>query len=110
VKHSAVDYYQKESHVFWSTQSYETDNTLCQMTLRMNQMKNTILFLIMLLCLSMSGCSDQRAKELYDTATLEERQASLDHARQLYKEIISKYPQTKYATEARKRLDALENK
>ena len=56
------------------------------------------------------GCSDHRAEELFDTAQLEERQNSLDHARQLYLEVMDKYPDSPYAQEARKRLEALSGK
>jgi TolA-binding protein len=59
------------------------------------------------LALTLCACGD-RAKELYDTAQLEERQYNADHARQLYGEILQKYPDSPYATQARERLAELE--
>lgn len=54
-----------------------------------------------------TACSDRHAEELFDTARLEERQNSPDHARQLYRELIEKYPDSTWAEEARNRLEGL---
>ncbi len=59
------------------------------------------------LVLALFGCGDQ-AKELFDTAQLEERQYNAPHARQLYQEIIDTYPDSPYAVQARERLGALD--
>ncbi len=58
------------------------------------------------LALLLLGCSD-RAKELYETAQFEERQFNAEHAGKLYQEILSKYPDSPYAAQARERLEAL---
>lgn len=71
-------------------------------------MKRFILAVVLALAVLFgTACSDQRARELFDTARLEERQNSLEHARQLYRELIDKYPDSTYAQEARDRLEAL---
>ncbi|MDY0269401.1 hypothetical protein [Trichloromonas sp.] len=66
------------------------------------------LFLAGCLALLLCACGD-RAKDLYDTAQLEERQYNAEHARQLYGEILQKYPDSPYAAQARERLAELEN-
>ena len=71
-------------------------------------MKRFILVLVMIAALSIAGCSGSNAKELFETAQLEELQNNRDHAIKLYREIIEKDPESEYAGKARKRLDALE--
>jgi len=58
-----------------------------------------------------TACSsaDERAHELYSIAELEEQQRNLEHATQLYKEIIEKYPHTPFADQAKARLQELGN-
>jgi len=73
-------------------------------------MKRTILVLMMALTLAFSGCSEKKAKELFETAQLEELQKNQEHAKQLYEEIINKYPKTDYAKKADKRLSVLKHK
>ena len=58
--------------------------------------------------LAVSGCSDKRAQELFETAELEELQNNQDHARQLYQEIVKKYPDSEHAKNAEERLSALQ--
>jgi TolA-binding protein len=70
-------------------------------------MKRFFTTLIILLSVVMSGCSGDKAKELMDTAILEEKQHNSDHARQLYQEIIQKYPDSAVAKDAQKRLSDL---
>lgn len=53
------------------------------------------------------GCSGDSPRALFETAQLEEKQNSLDHARQLYREIIEKYPDSEVAAAAGARLHAL---
>jgi TolA-binding protein len=55
------------------------------------------------------ACSsaDERAHELYSIAELEEQQRNLEHATQLYQEIIEKYPHTPFADQAKARLQEL---
>ena len=47
------------------------------------------------------------AAELYKTAQFEEQQHNPEHARELYQEIVAKYPDAPEATKARERLQAL---
>jgi TolA-binding protein len=53
------------------------------------------------------ACSDDKAKELLETAELEERQMNLPHAKQLYEEVLHLYPSSKEADTARARLARL---
>ena len=56
----------------------------------------------------MSACSgEKKAAELYEIATFEELQTNTSHARQLYEEIIEKYPDTETALKARQALERL---
>ena len=70
-------------------------------------MKRFILSLMILFSVAVSGCSGDNAKALMDTALLEEKQHNPDHARQLYQEIIQKYPDSAIAKDAQKRLSDL---
>lgn len=70
-------------------------------------MKRVILSMMILLSVSVSGCTGDKAKELMDTAILEEKQHNSDHARQLYQEIIQKYPDSSVAKDAQRRLSEL---
>ena len=72
-------------------------------------MKLFILSLMILFSVSVSGCSGDKAKDLMDTALLEEKQHNPDHAKQLYREIIQKYPESPFAGDAKKRLSDLKN-
>jgi hypothetical protein len=55
----------------------------------------------------LGGCGGDRSKELFDTAQFEEKQNNREHARQLYQEIVAKYPQSPLAKQAAERLAAL---
>ena len=57
-----------------------------------------------------TACSGKKAKEMYETAQFEELQKNYVHARQLYREIIKKYPESEYSKKASDRLDALKGK
>ena len=70
-------------------------------------MKCRILLLLLGLVLALSCCSGNNAKELFDTAKLEELQFNPDHATKLYQEIVNKYPESEYAEKAKERLAAL---
>jgi TolA-binding protein len=63
--------------------------------------------LLIILATALSGCSGNGAKELFDTAKLEELQDNHEHARQLYQEIIDNYPESQYANRANERLSEL---
>ena len=61
----------------------------------------------LLLCLVFTGCSGDKAKQLLETAELEERQMNVPHAKQLYEELIRLYPSSPEAQTARERLAKL---
>jgi TolA-binding protein len=64
-------------------------------------------FLVPFLLLLLVGCGDQ-AKDLFDTAQLEEKQNNRPHATKLYRQIIEEYPNSPYANQAKSRLAELE--
>ncbi len=53
----------------------------------------------------LSACSADQAKDLFETAQFEELQNNREHAEQLYKEIVSKYPESPYSRKAEERLE-----
>jgi TolA-binding protein len=55
----------------------------------------------------LTGCSGDKAKELLETAELEERQMNKPHAKQLYEEVIRFYPSSREAQTALERLAKL---
>ncbi len=63
-----------------------------------------ITMILLLVMLTMAGCTGDKGKELYETARFEEQQHNRDHAVQLYREIVKKYPGSDYAEKAGKRL------
>ncbi len=56
-----------------------------------------------------SGCSNDGAKveELFETAQFEELQKNQENARELYEDIMQKYPDTTFAQKAKIRLAKL---
>ena len=69
-------------------------------------MKRLVLMGMVILGL-LGGCAGDKGKELYETAQFEEKQHNLDHAKKLYQEIVSKYPDSPLAKQAQERLNAL---
>lgn len=63
----------------------------------------------MMLALVLAACGGG-AQSLLETAQLEEVQNNPEHATQLYREIVTKYPGTPEAVQAADRLRALEAK
>ena len=55
----------------------------------------------------LAACGGSGAKELLDTAEFEELQKNPAHARELYEEIVRKYPDSSEAKVAAERLRAL---
>ena len=72
----------------------------------------TRLLLTVLLALLPLACtaSDRAGQDSFELAQFEERQGNADHARQLYQEILSRYPQSEWAQKAKGRLEALPSK
>ena len=66
--------------------------------------KLIIPFLLVIFIITFSSCSGNQAEELFKTAQFEELQNNRDHARQLYGEILKKYPESEYAKKAEDRL------
>ncbi|MBF0566985.1 MAG: hypothetical protein HQK89_17305 [Nitrospirae bacterium] len=73
-------------------------------------MRALVVALALILVVLLPSCAGNKDNELFDTAKFEELQKNPDHARQLYEEIIVKYPNSKYAGMARERLRELEPK
>ncbi len=67
-------------------------------------MKRFCASILIMLALFVSGCSSDKAAELYDTAQFEEKQNNPDHASKLYEEILKKYPDSTFAKKAEERL------
>jgi TolA-binding protein len=59
------------------------------------------------LMLLVAACGGGGAKEMMDTAQFEELQRNTTHARELYEEVVRKYPGTPEASKAAERLKAL---
>ena len=71
-------------------------------------MNRLVLILVLSLCSAMlNGCSGEKGQELYDTAQFEEKQHNNEHARQLYEELVKKYPGTGFAIKGMERLQAI---
>jgi len=63
-------------------------------------------WLSLFVCAVLAGCGGG-ARELLDTARLEEVQNNPTHARELYEELVRRYPETPEARTAGERLRAL---
>ena len=72
-------------------------------------MKRLVLIGMILMGL-LGACSGDKGKELFETAQFEEKQNNREHARQLYQEIVDKYPRSPLAKQAEERLAALAGK
>ncbi|MFZ5998828.1 MAG: outer membrane protein assembly factor BamD [Nitrospirota bacterium] len=70
-------------------------------------MKSALFIVMLLITFVFSGCAGDKAAELFETAKFEEVQNNKEHAKQLYEEIIKKYPDSEYAKQAEKRLAEL---
>ncbi len=70
-------------------------------------MRKPAALVAVLLAALASGCSRTGAAELLETAQFEELQTNVPHARQLYQEILDRYPSSLEAAKARERLTAL---
>ena len=66
-----------------------------------------IIVISVIVILAFSSCSGKKAEEIYETAQFEELQRNYPHARQLYQEIIEKYPESDFSKRASERLKAL---
>ncbi len=73
-------------------------------------MKQLFLILVLVSALVLSACTGDGGKELYETAKFEEVQNNREHARELYEEIVKKYPGGDYARKAEERLKELKER
>ena len=73
-------------------------------------MKRVFLICIIVMAMAFTSCSGSKAEEIYETAQFEELQKNYVHARQLYEEIIKKYPKSEYSKKSSDRLSALKGK
>jgi len=64
-------------------------------------------FFLILIFINFSGCSEHRAEELYETGQFEELQTNYTHARQLYAEVMERYPDSPAAVKSAQRLAEL---
>ena len=55
----------------------------------------------------LTACGEHGGKDLFETAQFEEKQNNVPHAKELYQEILTKYPQSEYARKAEARLQRL---
>jgi TolA-binding protein len=62
---------------------------------------------VAVLCLIVVTACGDKPKDLLETAEFEERQMNVPHAKQLYEELIRRYPSSQEADKARARLAAL---
>jgi outer membrane protein assembly factor BamD (BamD/ComL family) len=64
---------------------------------------------VVLMCcvIVLAGCAGDKGKELFETAQFEEKQHNPEHARQLYGELVKKYPDSEFARQAKERLAEL---
>lgn len=70
-------------------------------------MNRTSTWLFFMLLLTGSACGPDQAAQLLETAQLEERQHNTPHAKELYEDIIHRYPDSPAARTARTRLTEL---
>lgn len=69
-----------------------------------------IIVIGMVLTTLLGACSGDKSSELFETAQFEEKQSNKEHARKLYQEILTKYPNSAAAKQAEERLAALSGK
>lgn len=74
-------------------------------------MKSLLINVLLLLTL-LAGCTsgEKKSTELLETARFEEKQNNLEHATQLYHEILKKYPTSSAAKDAAARVSELKQR
>ncbi len=73
-------------------------------------MKKIIIIVVLILAVTVCSCTENKAKELFETAQFEELQNNQEHAVKLYEEILQKYPESEHAKKAIERLSQLKKK
>jgi outer membrane protein assembly factor BamD (BamD/ComL family) len=74
----------------------------------MKIMRPVVILLLIFMLPVVIACTGGDAEELFKTAEFEELQNNTEHARQLYEEIIKKYPESEYARKASSRLSEMD--
>jgi TolA-binding protein len=79
------------------------------MTQRIASMISPLAF-VLLLVVSPAACTsaERAAQETYELAQFEQKQGNAEHARELYQDIVTKYPDTSWAEKARAGLSELQ--
>lgn len=67
-------------------------------------MKSIFFSLILVVAVGLISCSADKAVELFETAQFEELQNNNEHARQIYEDLINKYPKSDSAKKAKEKL------
>lgn len=70
-------------------------------------MKRLFFIIIMAAAIVLNSCGGDSPKSMFETAQFEELQNNQKHAKELYEEIVSKYPKTEYAQKSKERLEKL---
>lgn len=70
-------------------------------------MKAHLVLCLFVITLALTACSGPGPTELLETARLEEKQHNPEHAATLYREIISRFPESEAAKTAAARLAAI---
>lgn len=70
--------------------------------------RRTIAWMFLVIVVGCGG-SERASSRLMETAAFEERQNNFAYAAKLYERVLDEYPATDAATEARRRLDAIEH-
>ncbi len=73
-------------------------------------MNRTSVWIVLSLLLMGSACGPDQATQLLETAQFEERQNNRAHAKELYEEILRRYPDSPASQTARTRLAQLADK
>ena len=71
-------------------------------------MKSLCVSMALMIAVGVSSCTADKTDELFETAQFEELQNNKEHARQIYEEIVQKYPGSDVAKKAKERLSALD--
>jgi len=70
-------------------------------------MNTGTIWILLIVLLTGSACGPDQAAQLLETAQFEERQNNKSHAKELYEDIIHRYPDSPAAQTARTRLAQL---
>jgi TolA-binding protein len=69
--------------------------------------KRFVLIIVAAAAIVLGSCGGGGPKSMFETAQFEELQNNQKHAKELYEEIVTKYPDTDYARKSKERLEKL---